>query len=326
MNGQRESRSAWPRALGPLLILVALLALYWPSVASVAERWAQTKSQGALGFFFVILVYLSVRRWRLEGCPLAMRPRVGALLLLALLSVAWALAGLGHMLALQDLAFFLMLVPSLWLILGYRLGTRHGLPLVLMLTAITLWDVLSPMLQEITTAASVPILNGLGISSVREGLVIMVPAGDFVVNSSCSGIKQVTSAFAITILYAYLERLSLLGSVVLLSLSWLAAITSNVLRVVIIVAAGQATEMQHSLIHEHSWLGWVIFGIAIMALLLLVGRRLPQADEAEEAATTVSARTRDLGVRLGGRFASFGVAVLVALSIGPLLATVAAAK
>jgi EpsI family protein len=192
-----------------------------------------------------------------------------------------------------------------------------------MVTAIPLWDVVIPLNREITTAASVRILNGLGISSVRDGFIIAVSAGDFAVNQSCSGIAQSTSALAVTGLYAYLERLSLLRSAVLMTLGWLIAISGNVLRVVIIVAAGQASEMQHWLVHDHVWLGWVIFGIAITALLMAVGSQLPRADEAAEAGAAVSPPARNLGGRSPGELAVFGAAVLVTLSVGPLLATVA---
>lgn len=329
MSACRKSWSAGPGTFGPLLILAVLLTFYWPSVAGLAERWTGTASYGVGqhgSLLFAILILLVFRRWRLEGCPLAVRPRVGALLLLALLSATWALAGLGHIRVLLDLTFLLMLMPSLWLILGYRIGTRLGWPLLLLVTATEIWSVFIPLHREITTAGSVSVLNGLGISSLREGFVIVTSAGDFAVAQSCSGSQKVASAFAVTGLYAYLERLSLRGSAVLMLLGWLVAIASNVLRVMIVVVVGQATGMENPLIPDHEWLGWVTFGIPITALLMTVGRRLPQADAAAEAVAAVGVRARDLGSQSPGALGVFAAAVLVSLSVGPLLTTVAASN
>jgi EpsI family protein len=109
---------------------------------------------------------------------------------------------------------------------------------------------------------------------------------------------------------------------VLVALGWLVAIAGNVLRVVIIVAAGQATSMQSPLVRDHAWLGWVIFGIGITALLWLVGRRLPQSEEISEGLGGTAVRSAKGADRLAWRLTAL-VATLLAVAIGPVVFSIA---
>jgi exosortase len=253
----------------------------------LARLW-RLWTTGFLGFFggetathglplLLVVAYLVYRRWREVQPVLDVRLRWGGVAVLAALALLWTFGGSAQIPVVQDLAVFLMVFPIVWLLYGYRLGATLSLPLWLMITAVPFWDALAPLHQQVTATASATILNGLGISTLREGFTLSVPAGDFQVNASCAGIRQLTSALAVAGLYAYLERLSTLGWAGLLIMAWMTALVANLLRVVIIVALGEATAMQHPLVSDHGWVGWGLFAIGITVLLVAVGHRLPRS-------------------------------------------------
>jgi len=310
--------------LGLLVLLVALSALFWPSVTSLMGHWTEPHGPGSHGFLLLAaLGYLIRGRWLADGRPWDPRPRAAALVLLLLLSPVWMLAGLAYVALLRDLSFVLMTLPLAWLLTGYRSGTRMGWPLLLLATTIPVWELFYPVHREVTTELASRLTDLIGIPTFRDGFSISVPAGDFAVDRACSGIAQLTSAVAVLGLYAYLERLTLLGSLLLAVLGWLLVFASNAVRVAIIVVAGQTTGMEHPLVHDHGWLGWVVFGIGIVVLLGLVGKRLPRTGVAPTKPGPMVEAAASASHVSGRPFVSIA-ATLIAVSIGPTLMAFAA--
>ena len=80
----------------------------------------------------------------------------------------------------------------------------------------------------------------------------------------------------------------------------------------IIIVAGDLTDMQHYLVRvDHSVFGWVVFAVAMVAFLLLAGRRPVLAPETREAG--------ELTARAGGMSGVVRVAALalVVSAVGP---------
>jgi EpsI family protein len=313
-------RSAPGRLLPEGIALALFLGMYWGSVTSLWAHWTSGLwAQGAHGLpLFAIVAVLVYLRWRAERPMPASGIRLGAVGALALLSVGWALAGLAQLRIGQDLAFLFMAFPLFWAVFGYRQGASLSWPLLLLLTAIPVWDALYPVQREITTAGTVWTMNLLGISTLREGYTVIVPAGNFLIDWTCAGIAQFTSSLAVTGLYAFIERLTLTSTFLLVCMGWAVASLGNVVRVVIIVWAGQATGMQHWLLADHAWLGWIVFAIGITALLLVVGRRLPrsQAPVTSELSPPAFRPTTGMSWRASCRRLCI---LLLAVSIGPVV-------
>jgi exosortase A len=317
----------------PIVILLALvsLLLYWPTVVSLYQAWTNpnnpTYSHGLL--VVAISAVLFYRLWR--KAPVAeLQPSAWGILALAVMSFVWLLAHLGQVLIVQQLSLLAVIGLSLCAVLGYRNAKKLAFPVLLLLFTIPFWEFLSSSLQHLTANLVAVLLNNTGFTAALEGVLILVPAGTFEVSMDCSGLAQFIVAMMVAALYSHLNELGPRKALLMTGIAMLVAIATNMLRIYIVVVAGQLTAMQHSFVRHHWNLGWVLFGVAIFVFLLWANRYL-----APEAKTVSKPEQHSLtGRRVPSRSGSpsavmafrTGVLALVALAVGPVLAHVYAAQ
>jgi EpsI family protein len=148
--------------------------------------------------------------------------------------------------------------------------TRHLLfPLLIICFALPIWDPLPPILQEMTTDVVAWITRLLGMPALREGHLIILPAGRLAINESCSGMSYLLAALTLGMLYAFLNYRGFWPRVLIIMVAGIAAILANMVRVFIVVYAAYKTDMQHPLVGDHFNLGWYLFGGLVLVLLLI---------------------------------------------------------
>ena len=269
VSGERPQTGAWFAALS---LSTLVMILYAPVLASLARQWWGDPNYGH-GFFvpvFAGYVLWSERdRWSakpfrpnnfgsaimLFAIGLRILGMLGAELFMARLSLVILISGIvlflaGH-LALRSVAF-----P-----LGYLL-------FMIPLPAIVYYQLTLP-LQLWASRLGATGLVALGIHTVREGNLLILPNCTLNVVEACSGIRSLLSLLAAVVAYGYLAEQKTWKRSVLAIASIPIAIATNGLR---LVATGVLSYFFGPSIDSgvvHVALGLGFFALAFISILLI---------------------------------------------------------
>jgi EpsI family protein len=233
-----------------------------------------TYSHGSI--LFLISIYYVYSRWRSVKDHISLSPSLFGLFLLFLTSLAWYLSKIANIQVVQKLLFIFQFIFLFWALMGYKIARVFAFPILLLVCAVPIWEVINEgWLQQATAAGVSFLLEIIGIVTYREGNLIFVPAGTFEVAENCSGMRQLVVAIPIALLYANLNRFRIAPTLVYVFIAIVLSFLINTLRIFIVVVAGQLTNMQHYFIREdHVTLGWVLFGIAMFLFIIISNRIL----------------------------------------------------
>ena len=294
-----------------VLLIGAMLALYWPAVQSLWVIWldvnATTYTHGLL--VAALSLWLLWRNDARAAGPVAgPQTRDGR----GLFMVALCLLVLGWQIAFRagiQLGYLVLLPPLLWCAIRVSLGAaaarRAAFPLGFLYFAIPIWDYLGPLAQLGTIHAVRFMLRVVGIPAYFSGDTVHIPSGAFAIEGGCNGIHFMIVALAIAALLGQLRgdswRLRVRWLVVALAL----AVLTNWIRVFTIIVLGHATYMQHYIVSvSHYWYGWGLFLVAMFALFVYE-RRFPE----RTPATDPAGPAKPAGLRLAPVPAAMALAV-----------------
>ena len=299
--------------------VVCFFVLYYKSIEILVLSWKKSwNSHGIL--LAIVCSYLFYKIWMKHKNKLDLSFSVSAYILLFALSVLWLFANLTFVEYVELISLPIILVAIFISLLGWHQSRVFWFPILLMLLSGPLLSVLVPVLQDITAVLSGLALEMTGITNLVDGVLILVPAGTFEVDTGCSGLNVVTVGVILSLIYANINHFRLKEAAVLVVVGVLAAIFSNIIRVYIIIIVGNATNMQHALVKEHGDLGWIVFSVVFGVFIYFVHRYWSQNkrdDVSEKQGVSESASQQNSSsVRnniIGGMLSIF------LLSAGPLL-------
>jgi exosortase len=254
-----------------LLLALALLAM-WPSVSTLCRYWWSVYDYHH-GFVVAGLCvwWFAEQRTAKEFSD----PRVSRWQVLALPPVlfAWLVAAKGHSALAQQLLLPLVLSAVVFAVTGAAGVRRASPPLFYLYFAVPVWDYLVPVLQRATIAVIGGVLGILRIPAVVNDTIVSLPTGRFEIIEGCAGKRYFVIALTIAYAASLMQRMTWPRRLLLLAATAALTIFANWIRVLIVIAAGYATNMRHYFVAvEHQSLGWVIFAILVVAIVLLAGR------------------------------------------------------
>jgi EpsI family protein len=217
--------------------------------------------------------------------------------------------------AIQGLLLFFIIMSFILGLLGIRQSRLFLFPLLLILITLPVWDGSIYMLRTLTAVASSLLLKVTGFSHLREGFLLVLPSGTFEVADGCSGLRYQLAGISIALLFVYMTGMRFYQALVFIILTALMVLFANILRVYIVVVAGEMTRMQSDLVNDHQWLGWLVFAVVITLFLWFSGKffRIEEPGEEKEDKNLEAAKinTKGLGVLV--------IAIMMSLT-GPVLA------
>ena len=310
MQNTRHSR--WPVAIactGGLLI--ALLAIYWPTFHSMVEVWdrSETFTHGYL--IFPISAWLIWRR-RTELTHIEPSPDKRALLLLTIAGAAWLLADAGSIRIGAQYALITMLIATVWAVLGLQVVRALLFPLMFLFLAVPVGEFLMQPLMNFTADFTVTALQLTGIPVYREGTFFSIPSGDWSVVEACSGLRYLIASVTLGLLYAYLTYRSWQRRVLFTLAAFIVPVLANGARAYMIVMIGHLSNMQLAVGIDHYIYGWVFFGL-VMLLLFWIGSFWREDEAAPDSAANTT-RAKALPSSLSG---------LLLTTLGVLLLSIA---
>jgi len=275
MNALPESlpapaRSRWLQsALLTGAVLLALAAVFWPTLYSMIEIWARSETFTHGYLIFPVSAWL-IWRQRAELARITPMPDLRGLLLLAASGVAWLLADAGSVNVVAQYGFVGMLIAAVWTLLGWRFVWAAFFPLAFLLFAVPVGEFLIQPLMEITADFTVALLQLTGIPVYREGLFFSIPSGDWSVVEGCSGLRYLIASVTLGVLYAYLTYRSWRRRLLFTLAAIVVPIFANSGRAYMIVMIAHLSDMKLALGVDHYIYGWVFFGF-VMLLLFWIG-------------------------------------------------------
>lgn len=270
-EGAARSGNHLAYATGGLIVLVALLWSYWPTVTDLIQEWnlSDEYSCGILVPFLTVYV-LWLRRRDLRSLPV--RP---ALLLGTggfLLAQAVRALGLDLYSFAERFSIVLSLAALVLLILGWRYVTKLA-TVLLFLCLMLPWPhriqgVVTLPLQRWSTTSAVFCLELVGYEVRQDGNEIALGTVRVAVAEACNGLRMITAFFVITGLVVLLVKRTWWEKLVMLASSLPIAFFCNTLRltataICFTVIKGEEVEQWF-----HDWAGYAMMPLA---LALVVG-------------------------------------------------------
>jgi EpsI family protein len=270
--------------------LTVLALIYHSTSVSLYQVWTAENSLQSHGLLLLPLSsYLLAREWysKRQGLRIGFRPVF--LIGLVFCSVAWLLSDIAQIQVVSQILLILILCLSVFALFGTAQSISLGFPVLILLSATSVWSVLSQPLQEPTAYFVNQMLHLTGYTSFQEGFFITIPEGVFEVGDTCSGLRYQIAAVTLSILYVFFARFPLYLSLIYIFLASAVAFLSNSIRIYIVVLSGHYTNMTHSLLDDHIWLGWLVFvicyaGFMVATLQLEKKTGLGSAEEEKDKA------------------------------------------
>ncbi len=248
-----------------------LLWAYWPTLATMAERWS-TDPQYSHGFLVPVfaLIVLWARRDRFPRGELT-PSWWGVPLLLA--GVALRLVGAYLYLEAVDAFSLLPSLAGLCLLVGGLPALRWSWPALAFLgfmlpLPFQVELFLAHPLRRVATVSSTYLLQLLGLPALAEGNVIVIEELRLGVIDACSGLGMLMNFYALATAAAMIVQRPALDRVVLIVSAVPIALIANILRVA-------ATAVAHSTVGSaaanavmHDLAGWLMMPLAVGLLWL----------------------------------------------------------
>ena len=125
-------------------------------------------------------------------------------------------------------------------------------------------------MKMLAAKAGVAVVRLLGVSVLRQGFTLTIPAGQLVVGNPCSGIRSLIAFLALGAVLAYLQKASNTRKIILFLLAIPIALLSNMCRVPLLILIdhlwGMKAASPESLLHDAT--GMFVFVLGFFMLLL----------------------------------------------------------
>ncbi|MEM9172458.1 MAG: exosortase C-terminal domain/associated protein EpsI [Pseudomonadota bacterium] len=299
----------WQACLAVVLMLFGIGIAYAPTLQWVGTQWA---ANGIVGHGYLIAVISFWLLWR-ERDALSSVARLPVLWIIPVtlaLSLVWLIGYVANIVALQSVVIPIIALAALLQAFGWQVARVAAFPLLYLYCGLPALRMLQPIFQEITTLAVGVILKLVDIPAELDGNFVFIPLGNFEIAQGCAGVSYLLAGIAVALLYSYLFLNTLRRQLLLTGVTVLATMIGNWIRVVLIIAIGHYAGMEHPWVADHQFLGWIIF--AVMLVPVLVFARSLEPDEVPERNVSSVKRQRTPWIA--------ALAALAVLSVGPVWA------
>ncbi|WP_443113167.1 exosortase A [Herbaspirillum seropedicae] len=314
--------------IAPATLALLTLALLAPLLVLPQTLWSMVAIWNSSETFTHQYLILPISLWliwrqraQLRGLPA--QPFLPGLAVLALCSLGWLLGELADVQVVKQFALVALMVAGVVTLLGLRMARLLAFPLMFLLLAVPVGEVLLEPLIGFTADFTIAALQLTGIPVWREGNTFAIPSGRWSVVEACSGVRYLIASVTLGVLYAHLSYRSRWRQAGFVLLSVLVPILANGVRAYLIVMIGHLSSMQLATGVDHLIYGWLFFGL-VMFLMFWIGgfwiegRKAPHKDLPPTA--PVAPSTPSTPAARPVRLLACALLALAAILLGPLYA------
>lgn len=221
------------------------------------------------GFFIFPIVFWLI--WSKSEALLkcSVRPEPKALILLVILSFLWMLANVIGVQIVQQFLMVTIIIVSILIVLGRAIISTILFPLFFLYLSIPFGTSFIPILMDVTASFVVIMVQLVGVPIYREGLYFNLPSGNWSVEEACSGLNYFIAGITLGLLYAYLTYSSTKKRAIFLVVIVVVSILGNWLSAFGIIMIGHYSDMQYGTGGDHTFYGWIFFGLIICGLFYI---------------------------------------------------------
>ncbi|MEP6609191.1 MAG: exosortase A, partial [Burkholderiaceae bacterium] len=249
------------------LIVVSVLAVFWPTTRSMAEIWQQSSTYSHGYFVIPVAMWMASRESTMHG-SIPVRPFWPGLAIIAAAGLVWLLGQLASVAVLAQFAAIGMVIATVLTVCGWRLARRLSFPLAFLFFAVPFGEGVLPLLMDWTADVTVWALRVTGMPVYREGNEFVIPSGRWSVIEACAGVRFLIAALMTGCIFAWHQYRTLGKRVVFLAAALGVALLANWLRAYVIVLMAHFSDNRFGASNHNTW-GWLIFGIAMFALFAI---------------------------------------------------------
>jgi exosortase A len=266
-TGQTGNLSQWSSVTVFLLLSsAALIIIFWPTVASALHQW-RVSSAYTYGYLILPVSIYLIWEERAALATLAPRPNFFGVVVVAGFAATWLLADALAIDEGRHIAFVGMLEGLLLGLLGWTVYRKFIFAFSYLWLMVPTGAFLLPMLQSISHAGAVGLLQVSDIPVYAEGLFIQVPQGNFLVESSCAGLNFLLAALALSLVYGKLLYQRVSTRVLCVAVALASSVAANIVRIYLIIALTEWSDRKIGLADDHILFGWGFFAVIMLALM-----------------------------------------------------------
>jgi len=256
------------------LTLIPFLYLHSDILLSLVNWWWTTSKYGHSLIIFPAIAYLIFDQRKILATSI-IRPDFIALVPLSAATFLISLFNYIDVQILTETLFVLVIPLVLWAIMGRTVLSVIAMPLILLITVTPIWELVAPLLTNITADVAHISLNVLGVPVFKDEMYLTIPEGVFLIAEGCGGFRYFISGLSLGLIFAHLNYNSLSQRTVIVLMAVILSIVSNWIRVMIVIWAGHITDMQHPYVKAHVNLGWYVFAAAFFLYFFICNRFTP---------------------------------------------------
>jgi eight transmembrane protein EpsH (proposed exosortase) len=279
------SRSDAPRPLVVnllllLVILGGLTALYQSVFVALVQDWLKNDNYSH-GFFIPLISGYMMWSMKDELRRLSLQPVNWGVLVLAAGLAQLYIAKVGSEYFLQRSSIILVLLGIVLFLAGTAAARKVMVPIVYLLFMVPLpaiiWNKIAFPMQLFSSSVTEEVIRVIGIPVLREGNVLHLAQTTLEVVDACSGLRSLTTMFALSGLFSWFSSLSTGRKWILFLAAAPIAIVANIVRLT--GTAGLASlygeKAAQGFLHDFSGLFVFVSGLLLLVLTskLLHGRK-----------------------------------------------------
>ncbi len=258
------------------LILTMLMAglfivAYYPIFKILAIKWAG--SEDYIHAFFTVPIILYMGWLKSESFITGEGWEKSGLAWIILATALYIVSLQLQIPSFIAMSTVLMVSGAILYLYGLKVLREMSIPLLLLILLIPVPDQLLSMLtaslQLKVSQASELLLQLCNVPLFREGNVLHISEKTFQIVEACSGIRSLISLITLSLILGYFSLKNYWSIVILVSLSIPVAVLVNIMRVFSLVLAFHFFRLDLSSGSEHTIMGLVLFGIALVVLFVL---------------------------------------------------------
>lgn len=260
-----------PQALFSLGIMLAgLVFLYFPILQKLAHDW-DTNDNYSHGYFIPILSAYLIYTYRDDLKKLPLQSNIAGLFLLVAGLMQLIIAKTGSEFFLQRTSLIPVLAGLVLFCLGFAFLKKLFLPIIYLIFMVPLpaiiWNKIAFPMQLFGSFLTEKFVTLLGIPIFREGNVLHLTETTLEVVDACSGLRSLTTLFALSAVFAILSTHKTWQKWVLFLAAAPIAIFANIVRLsaTALLASKYGSGVAHGFLHDFS--GLVVFAVGIILLV-----------------------------------------------------------
>ncbi len=258
---------AYKGIIYPVLIGLALVLIYWPTLRWLVNSWL---SSAYYSHGFLIPVVSAAIIWTKRQQLKTKEPSLYGILWIVLAALLYTLNIFLEIRVLGPLSLLAIVIGLIWIFRGYRTVRVLIFPLGFLLFMIPFPFVpeLAYRLQEISIYSSTGLLRIFGLPITSDGAEIYLRTGVLTVGIPCSGINSLVALLALTAVFSFILKGSLWKRVSLFVMAFPIAIIANILRIVSIILVAYFANLQTAAGWFHDISSPLFFVLAFLVIVL----------------------------------------------------------